>query len=544
MVTISGQMSTRSTPPKPALKFLQTGLLLLCLLAPSAWLVATLPPLWRDADAYVQLTENPVLVTFWGHAPAYSYVTKPLLFAGEQWERWHGSVSPRAPRSSQPALTNTGIWLVIICQHFGLAAASFCFIRAVSQFFWIRLGLTLAWTSNALFYTYAHCLGSETVGLIFIIVLATLGLRLTQSRGEPGWRRWYAFALVLSLCILSRDLNLGLISLLPAALLLSWVRDRVAHFRAAAGRERLRLRLRSARHLRQAVVALAVGLACVAVTGSLKKNLARKTRMQPHSRIGFTFLWRLNFLDSLSPEARGALLRKVAARAHSTEARRVIALLEQMHAEKADMRSGPFMQRAILLFDGPKWLELDRALNEMAFAFLLPPTPEHLAATKHDLVYALTMPPTEITAYLFATTAFYFDYQDDMPQCAKLVTFAGATPDGIKSIPSQHLYFRLGEALSYHKVFVVWLVVFVALVVAARRRQLDLSALFTFGIALTAVGLLICLTACVLHELEPRFALTLWQMLLLSLFLFVGKLADLFASGFETVRRAALPKLG
>jgi hypothetical protein len=529
-------MAESGTTRKPPMNFLRTGALLLCLIAPSAWMLATVPPLWRDADAYVQLTENPIVVTFWGHAPAYSYAAKPLLFAGEQWERWHGNVSPRPPQSSQPVLTNTGIWLVIICQHLGLVAAVFCFIRAVSRVFWVRLALALVWASNALFYTYAHCLGSETIGLIFITILATLGLRLIQSRREPGWTQWYAFAVVLGLCIFSRDLNLGLISLLPATLLLSWVWNRVSVSRSAGPWEKLWLRRRGARYLRQAVVAIAIGLACVVVTNTLKQNLARKTRMRPHSRIGFTFLWRLNFLDNLSPEARGVLLRKVAARTHSTDARRVIALIEQMHAEKADMGSVPFMQRAILLFDGPKWLELDRALNEMAFAFLLPPTPEHFQASKHDLVYALKLPPSEITAYLFATTAFVLEHNDTMPQSTKLVTFVGMTADQIKSIPSQHRYFRLWQGLGYNKAFAVWLLAFMVFVVEVRRRRLNLTTLSAFGVALTAVGLLICATACLLHELEPRFALTLWQLLLLSLFLFVGKLADLFFGKSQLLR--------
>lgn len=509
------------------MNFLQTGALLLCLIAPSAWMLTTIPPLWRDADAYVQLTEDPVLVTFWGHAPAYSYVAKPLLYTGEQWERWRGNVSNRLPQSSQPALTDTGIGLVIICQHLGLAAASFCFIRAVSQLFWVRLALALAWASNALFYTYAHCLGSETLGLILITILATLGLRLIQSRREPRWIDWYAFALVLLLCILSRDLNLGLLSLLPAAFLLSWAWNRLSVFRAPDTREGLWLRRRGTRYLRHAVIALAIGLACIAVANSLKKNLARKTKLQPYSRIGFTFLWRLNFLDNLSPEARGALLRKVATRTHSNDARRLIALIEQMHAEKADMSSVPFMQRAILLFDGPKWQELDRALNEMFFAFLLPPTTEHLQATKHDLVIALKMPPTEISSYLFLTTAHCFEYNDVMLQCAKLITFRGTTAEQIKSIPSQHLYFRLWQGLNYNKVFLVWFLAFVTVGVEARRRRLNLTAISAFGIALTAVGFLICGTACVLHELEPRFALTLWQLLLLSLCVFIGQAGNL-----------------
>jgi hypothetical protein len=489
-------------------------------------MIATVPPLWRDVDAYVQLTEHPLRVTFWGHAPAYSYVAKLPLFAGEQFERGRGQTSAsRTPDSSQPRLTDTGVWLLIIGQHLALGAAVFCFIRAVSQLFWVRLALALAWASNALFYTYAHCLGSETLGVILIVVLGTKGLDLIQNRPEPRWTHWYLIALVLCACVLARDLNLGLISLLPATFVLAWAWRRIAWKRDTLSPRRL-----NPGYLRDAMVALAVGIACVTVASSLKKDLARKTKMHPHSRIGFTFLWRLNFLDNLSPEARGTLLRKVAARARSSKAREVIALLEQMHAEKADMSCGPFTQRAILLFNGPQWEELDRALNEMAFAFLLPPTPPHLEFTKADLVNALTMPTTEIASYLFATTAFYFEHKKEMPDAANLVTFRGTTAEQIKLIPSQHSYFRLWEGLGYHKVFAIWVLALVVFVLLARRKRSDVGAITAYGIALSAVGIMICATACLLHELEPRFALSLWQTLLLSLYLYLGKTADLLAS--------------
>jgi hypothetical protein len=516
---------------RSALSFIKNGALLLCLLGPSAWMIATIPPLWRDADAYVQLTEDPRLATFWGHAPAYCYVAKVPLFIGEQWDRVRGQPPPPRIVQSQPALTDSGIWLLIGAQHLSLAVAVLLFINSVSAVFWMRVTLVIIWASNALFYSYAHCLGSETLGLILIVMLATKGLRLLQSRAQPRWTDWYVFAVILCLCFLSRDLNLGLISLLPAAFLLSWALHRVSVFFASAHREKVWLRRRATRYFRHAAIALSIGVACLVAGNSLKKNLARKTRLHPHSRIGFTFMFRMNFLDDLSPEARGALLRKVAARAHSTKARQVIALLEQMYAEKADLSSGPFMQRAILLFDGPQWEELDRALNEMAFAFLLPPTPEHLQVTKADLVYALTMPPTEITTYLFATTAYYYEHKDQMVQCAKLVTFRGATAEQITRIPSQHLYFRLWQGLTYYKAFVIWLVALSAFVIAGRRTRMNVRAITAFGVALTTVGLLICIAASVLHQLEPRFALSMWQMLLLSLYLFVGKAADLLPHG-------------
>jgi hypothetical protein len=127
----------------------KNSLLLLCLLAPSAWMVANIPPLWRDADAYVQLTVDPRVAKFWNHAPAYTHLAKIPLLVGEQWERMRGQPIHRI-YESQPAVTDSGVWLLIFAQHLGLAIAAIWFITAVSRLFWMRLALVLIWASNAL----------------------------------------------------------------------------------------------------------------------------------------------------------------------------------------------------------------------------------------------------------------------------------------------------------------------------------------------------------------------------------------------------------
>ncbi|MEY2483164.1 MAG: hypothetical protein QOK24_1692 [Verrucomicrobiota bacterium] len=521
--------------------FLRSCLLLLCLLAPSAWMIATLPPLWRDSDAYIQATENPLLSTFWGFGPAYCYAVKVPLFAGEQLERLRRHLpASRAAGSSQPSLTDSGVWLLIAGQHLALCGAAFYFIVAVTRLFWVRLALALTWASNALAYTFAHCVGSETLSLIFIILLVGKALRLIRSGGEPGWRDWYGFAIALCVCILSRHLNLILIGLLPATFLLSWIVHRAMGFLASDDRQKIELRQLRARDLRQAVIATAIGIACFAMTNLAVHKLARKTRFHPHSRIGFTFLWRLHFLQDFTPEARAALLHKVAARTHSPEVRKLLALLEQMLAERADLiTTGPLMQRAIELFNGPlHWEELDRALNQMAFAFLLPPTTELLHAARTDFVAVLRMPSTEISSSLFATTAYYFDNKDQMPGCAELVTFrGGANAEKIWQLQFQHRYFRLWEGLSYNRALVVWVVALSIFVVTVRRRKLNPGTISAFGIALAAIGITFVIATCVLDEFSPRFALPMWQLLLLSFYIFLGKTADLVATD---IRRSSL----
>jgi hypothetical protein len=294
-------------------------------------------------------------------------------------------------------------------------------------------------------------------------------------------------------------------------------------------KQRLELRQLRARDLRQAVIATAIGIACFAMTNLAVHNLARKTRFHPHSRIGYTFLWRLHFLQEFTPEARAALLRKVAAHTNSPQVRKLLALLEQMLAERADLiTTGPFMQRAIELFNGPlHWEELDRGLNQMAFAFLLPPPAELLHAARTDFVAVLAMPSTEISSFLFATTAYYFDHKEQMPGCADLVTFRGnANAEKIWQLQFQSRYFRLWEKLSYTRALVAWFVALSVFVLSARRKKQNQRTISAFGIALTAVGIAFVAATCLLDEFSPRFALPMWQLLLLSLCLFVGRTAD------------------
>jgi hypothetical protein len=295
-----------------------------------------------------------------------------------------------------------------------------------------------------------------------------------------------------------------------------------------------------ARDLRQAVIAIAVGIACFALANSLMRDLARKTRFHPHSRIGFTFLWRLHFLKTLSPAARTALLQKVAARTQSNEVRQLIALLGQIHEEGVGLNAGPFIQRAIpLLFPvgaAVPWEKLDGALNQMAFAFLLPPTPEHLHVARTEFVAALKMPVTEISSYLFETTAYYFSHKDDMPACAQLATFRDASTDQLRQVPLQHGYFRLWRDWTYNKGLLIWFVSLLAFVAAAQRRRTNVAVISAFGIALLVVGLLIVASTCLLGEFIPRYGLPMWQLLLLSLYIFAGGTADLFASGGTAFR--------
>jgi hypothetical protein len=275
---------------------------------------------------------------------------------------------------------------------------------------------------------------------------------------------------------------------------------------------------------------MAIGMGCVFVAGSLTERLAAKTRFHPHSRVGYTFLWRLQFLDNLTAAQRTALIQKVAKRARSDETRRLLSLLSQIHDEGA-FSPGSFPPRAAaLLYPTDQivpWEKVDLALNKMAFAFLVPPGTELRQAAATDFATTAKMPVTAITDHLFEMTAYYFEHRDDMPACAGLVTFRNYNAESITRFPRDFAYFHLWRGLDYRRAVMVWFAALLLLLVVGRWKKANIARVIGFGVALAIIGTLMFAITCLLGEWLPRYALPLWQLLLLSLFLFAGKTGDL-----------------
>ena len=162
----------------------------------------------------------------------------------------------------------------------------------------------------------------------------------------------------------------------------------------------------------------------------------------------------------------------------------------------------------------------------MAFAFLIPPSPELLQAARIDFGLARTISVTEITDHLFEMTTYFFEHPDEMPSCASLVTFRDYDAEKIMRMPSQFPYFHLWKGLSYNRTLLIWLVSLAGLIGVSFKRKLNVAAIAGFGIALVAVGALMVAITCLLGESLPRYALPMWQMLLLSFWLFVGQAGD------------------
>jgi hypothetical protein len=304
------------------------------LLAPSIWMLSVIPPLWRDHDAYIQVTYPPGIMTILHFRPLYCFVARIPLYLGYAIECLKaGAPFPTPGFFLHPTLSDSGVFLLLLFQHLALWCSAFYLIALTSRLFLVRLVLAIAWAANPLFYTFAHCVGSETLNMILLLLIGALGLRIVGHLRSVPRKEWLLFGVLLWLCILTRQVNAVLAALMPLAfLLLSAQRLIMIPFNQSQSLRRWR-RLRARQDLQKATLAVAVGISCIALANISLRAVCQAVHIPYHSRVGVNFLSRLDFLLTLPAKTRNQLLDKVAKNTASPDVKRVISLLREFFAQ-------------------------------------------------------------------------------------------------------------------------------------------------------------------------------------------------------------------
>lgn len=514
------------------------ALVLIILGAPSAWLLTAVPPLWRDMDAYTQVATPPSPGNILLHGPLYSFLARLPLYVG--YAVAHPVDAPVRSVGEfliSPSLTDAGVFLLIALQHAALAAAQFFFITTVTRVTWLRVSLAIALATIPLLYTFAHCVGSETLSAIGTIVLAASGLRIVRAGANPPLPSWSIFAVTLMLLMLTRQINAALAALLPLALviLVVWQAVRAAFGGNAEERGAIR------GYVVPMALAIALGVGSLVATYFTVRHVADAADVAYRSRIGFTFMWRLKFLDAAPRQERAAFLLAAAARADSAETKRALELLAA--EDERPVNVVEFLGRArAAIFPrgtGDAAAEIDRAINRIPAAVFASSPGKLIEVAVADFRGARKMSVAHVTGNLFVTTEYFFKFPEMMPELSKLVTYRHFDVPALAALAERRTYFRWWSMLSFNAWMGIWLAACCALVWFGRQRRVDVAVSCSYAAALLLIGLLMMAANCFFTELLPRYTLPMFALMFLSLVILVSRIAEVVAA--ERVTPATTP---
>jgi hypothetical protein len=496
----------------------------LLLVIPSLWLMLCVPPLWRGVDAYNQTVRPPGMVTILLHAPLYCTLSRvPLWFgyliSGAGPAEWLGHFV----KHSQ--LTDAGVYSLILSQHAALWCGALYLIYAIARTLLLRLLLAVLFASQPLFYGFAHCVGSEALSMIVILLLAASGARLMLRYPNIRARDWIIFTVLLAAACLTRHVNCVLAAVLPITIVLIIIehglRRLVTDQKAIANAN-----FQSSKAWKIWLISIATGLIGLFCATSVTHLLCWRARTPWRSTFGYTFLWRFNFLETMQPAPRRALLDLVASKCRLPESHQLLEVLGNWIDRNKYWEPGAFIEEAHsdlsdpeMKFHGEKF---DRVLNEIASGFLYPPVAPLRSVALSDFTKATGFTESDIVQFLFVNTDYFFSHRDKMPQCSGLKTFR--EPRERLTEARQLSYFHWWNLLSFRAWGIFTLIVLLSALVVDYRRGGQNTPVILLAVCLCIVGMAMGLLNCFFAQLQPRYILPMMELLLLSLVILCGVL--------------------
>ena len=487
-------------------------------------MLLTIPPLWKDIDAYIQVTEPPGVTTILHYAPLYGFLARVPLYLGYAYDCLRaGSPLPSRAFFAQPTLSDSGVSLLLLVQHAALCCCACLVIVSATRSLAVRVALAILWAVNPLFYAFAHCVGSETLSLILLLLVSAVGIRITAQPTKTRLWVWLLFGLLVSLSMLTRHINGVVAALLPLSFGFAGLLRASAALWRKSVREQQWLLYRSSRDLRRVIAAVVLGIASLALANGTLRVISHAAGIHYHTRVGVTFMFRLNFFGPLSPNEREPLLQRAAANSRSADVSSVLKALRMIPSQAGQFDPIALIEHAQTLFPPQVAASTDKSdevFNETALAFLTSPSPIFLKAVRSDFVSSQKTTILDVVRQLLLSTTHYFF---PMPKCANLVTFRDRSTREFLDNIHTHPYLAVWKRFTYTKLLFVWLVTFIFVVLLPKGRD---AGRLGYATALTVVGLLVMLGTCFLTSFQARFTLPMWELTIVSLTILLGSAAQ------------------
>jgi hypothetical protein len=475
----------------------------LILALPSLWFRSAVPPLWRDADGYIQVTDKPGVMTILQYAPLYCALSRVPLLAGWKWQGEHEGKKRRTVWKflRKPILTDHGVHALLFVQHVSLWIALIALICAASRLGSVRLFLAVVCALNAPLYAFAHCVGSEALSIVCTLLLVACTLRLVRT-AAPRALEWAAYGGLLIACILTRHVNAVLAGLLPGVLLLRLVGALVARRGEILPRARL------------FAVSVAAGVAALAASNLALRAACAGAGIPYRARAGYSFTWRLHFLATMPPRARISLMDRLAARTSDPLLKataRGFATATPAPGEYMPAVARRVMTKQLDLPDTGRSdlsLQLDLLRNDFMKLMLRSGEPAFYGSVWADYLRTWRETPCNLAAAPFGTTTYYFT-QPLPPTMAGLNTYRGRTLESVMEPTVRSPYLRLLSGFTNRTA--AGAAVALALLGAAASRRVRSRAAVVVASVIT--GTVLTYLNLLLVEWLPRFALPLWILL-------------------------------
>jgi hypothetical protein len=522
-------------PATSKCKNLGHGVLLLILSIPSLYLLARLPPLWRDSDGFNEIASTfaPKGIIHW--LPAYCLGGRLIVFGGSILGSLIGGHGLPYLSISITPLNDAGVYSLIVFQHVFLVLSLFYAVTALSDRLPFQVLFALCLALTPWLYIFAHCIGSEAFSNALVVLIAASGLRCLTA-AELTKKRVLCFFGLLLVAALTRQINALFAALLPLALLPFAVKELFVSPAAIPGNDQSRFH--SGRRL---LIFVLVGLCAIGGSIVIQQTMCWLFRVPYRSTFGQTFEWRLSYLQNLTEQERGAILGQVSGKVNDP------AVTEALDALNRSLTQGDKWANMFLFYkideilsrSGLKEMQhrtwqIDLKLNRIATTVLLSGEPHFLNAvwtdfkrwpifTQTDLAY----PPFILTDWL--QTQLPIARYGRLRGLASFQHETGYYETAWRDVP----YFHLFGAVP------MWVMAGIGMVLSSSALLLDPRRAWikngaAYAITMITVGVLISFANCVSTFYGARFFLPVYSLFQLAMFLGISLLGGVLMERLES----------
>jgi hypothetical protein len=493
------------------------------LVLPSLYILAVLPPLWRDTDGFneVASTFAPKGIIHW--LPGYCFFGRLVMIVGGiAGSLLTGHGMPYLSIGT-PELSDIGVYFLLLVQHFFLIYSLMFVIRSTTDRFFLRILFAGFFAITPWIYLFAQCVGTEAFSNPLVFLVAGYGWACARTLEVSG-RQLVFFFLLLLAAALTRHINLLMTCLLPLALFGPAVIQ--TFFSQAISRTRLWKKL-----------SLFAGLGvCVALASvGVQQAMCWMFRVPYRSTFGVTFEWRLNYLNRLAPDQRNAILNKVSAKVNDPAVTEAIHDLEESMDRKETNRHDGFLYERIdeilSRSDQRKDLQhhtflIDSKLNRVAQAFLTPPDGPLLKTIENEVLRIPFLSQSDLALQPLALTDA-LQHELGAPRYARLLPLRSFQfpPGHYEEIFRGNPYFQLLKGVPMGWFVLATVIGGILVLINPRPTAVHLIGV-SYSWSMIVTGFLMAIGNCFSTSYGARYFLPVYSFLQISVMLVSALLVD------------------